>query len=97
MQTLTEVLKKKHNEGVEISIRVQDNIDIPVRLQIYAKRFSYVTNPLTIIDKKILWFGQPLYSADFISEGEMLDTEYFPCVRFEGIHSVRAIKMFLEL
>lgn len=56
-----------------------------------------MTNPVTIIDKKVVWFGQPLYAADFISEGNILDTEYFPCMRFEGVHAARSLKAFLEI
>lgn len=70
---------------------------MPEGLQKYIKIFDYVTNPITIIDKKIVWFGQPLYAADFISEGEILDTEYFPCLRFSGTHTARSIQAFLEM
>ena len=65
-------------------------------LDVY-KRQEYVTTPVTIVDKSIIWFGQPLYAADFISEGEILDTEYFPCVRFEGKYSARLLQAFLEM
>ncbi len=97
IQELTQILKIKQEQGVDISIRLPEEIDIPVGLQEYIKTFPYAKNPLTIIDKKILWFGQPLYAADFISEGEILNTEHFPCVRFVGVHSSRAIQAFLEL
>lgn len=91
------ILRKKKEDGLDICIRLPENIDLPDGLQEYIKLFVYVTNPITIIDKKIIWFGQPLYTADFISEGETVDTEYFPCVRFEGLHAARLIKAFLEI
>lgn len=94
---LTKELKIKSEDGVDIVIRIPEDIDIPIDLQGYTKPFEYVTNPITIIDKKIVWFGQPLYAADFISEGEILDTEYFPCVRFEGSYTARTIQAFLEM
>lgn len=94
---LIEVLANKKDEGLEICIRLPEEINIPEGLQEYTRVFDYVTNPMTIIDKNIVWFGQPLYAADFISEGEILDTEYFPCMRLVGTHTARLIQEFLEM
>lgn len=94
---LIEILANKKAEGLDICIRLPEEVDVPEGLQEYTRKFGYVTNPVTIIDKKIVWFGQPLYAADFISEGEILDTEYFPCMRFIGAHTARSIQAFLEM
>ena len=53
-------------------------MDLPIALQEYSRNSKYVTNPITIIDKQLIWFGQPLYAADFLSEGEILNTAFFP-------------------
>ena len=97
LEELIKILKKKKDEGLEICIRLPEDIDLPEGLQEYTRVFGYVTNPVTIVDKKTVWFGQPLYAADFISEGEILDTEYFPCMRFVGAHTARSIQAFLEM
>ena len=97
IKTLSYTLKRKKKEGVSICIRTQEDIDLPRPLQAFVRPYSYVTTPVTIIDKQIIWFGHPLYAADFISEGEILDTEVFPCVRFVGKHAARSIKAFLEI
>ena len=97
MDQLIKVLDQKQEEGLEICIRMPEDIDLPKELGGYIRNYSYVTNPVTIIDKRIVWFGQPLYAADFISEGDILDTEYFPCMRFEGNHAARSIQAFLEI
>ena len=94
---LIEILANKKAEGLDICIRLPEEVDVPEGLQEYTKEFGYVTNPVTIIDKKIVWFGQPLYAADFISEGEILDTVYFPCMKFIGAHTARSIQAFLEM
>lgn len=94
---LEDVLKNKKEKGVDVSIHLMEDIDLPGGLQRYTKSSGYVTTPVTLIDTNIIWFGQPLYAADFISEGEILDTEYFPCVRFIGAHTARAIQAFLEM
>lgn len=97
IKELIEVLAGKRDEGLEICIRIPEEIDLPEELQEYTRTFGYVTNPVTIVDRRLVWFGQPLYAADFISEGEILDTEYFPCMRFVGAHTARSIQAFLEM
>ena len=97
IEELASILADKKEEKIDICIRIPEDIDLPEELQKYVKTFEYVTTPVTIIDKKIVWFGQPLYAADFISEGDILDTEYFPCVRFAGKYSARIIEAFLEI
>jgi superfamily I DNA and/or RNA helicase len=97
LKEIINALAEKREEGLDICIRRPEEIDLPEGLQEYTKIFKYVTNPVTIIDKKIIWFGQPLYAADFVSEGEMLDTEYFPCIRFNGYHAARSLQAFLEI
>lgn len=94
---LIKLLKIKQEEGLEICIRKPEDIDLTKEFERYIRNYSYVTNPVTVIDKRVVWFGQPLYAADFISEGEILDTEYFPCIRFEGNHTARSIQAFLEM
>ena len=94
---LIKELETKQEEGVEICIRMSEDIDLPQGLSGYIRNHPYVTNPVTIIDRRVVWFGQPLYAADFISEGDILDTEFFPCIRFEGSHAARSIQAFLEI
>lgn len=91
------ILNIKQTEKISICIRKPENINLPESFQQYEKICNFVTTPVTIIDGKVVWFGQPLYSDDFISEGEILDTEYFPCVRFEGNYSARLLQSFLEI
>lgn len=97
IEELCNVLNEKKEQGLNICIRVSEDINLSDKLEIYRRNFEYVTNPITLIDKNIIWFGQPLYAADFISEGEILDTEYFPCIRFIGKHTTRLIQAFLEI
>ena len=94
---LSKIFNEQYEKNVEICIRHSEEIDLPNDLQKFQKKFEYVTTPVTIIDKRIIWFGQPLYSADFISEGDILNTEYFPCIRFEGKYSAQLLQAFLEM
>ena len=94
---LIDVLCSKKEEKLDICIRIPEDVDLPKGLQAYAKQHPYVTTPVTLIDRKIVWFGHPLYAADFISEGDILDTECFPCIRFQGVHATRSVQAFLEM
>ena len=94
---LANVLDEMEERGLIINIRLPEDIDIPIKLQKYVQTNDYVTNPVTIIDKEIVWFGQPLYAADFITEGDILETEYFPCIRFVGNYTARSLQAFLEI
>ena len=97
LEILLKVFKERRKAGIEICIRLSEDMDLPKGFQKYISHFEYVSNPITVIDKKIIWFGQPLYAADFISEGNIIETEYFPCARFEGAHTARSMKAFLEM
>lgn len=90
-------LAQKQREDLDIYIKLSEDIYLQDELQKYVKISEYVTTPICIIDKKIVWFGQPLYAADFISEGDIIDTEYFPCARVEGKYFARLLQAFLEV
>ena len=97
LEELCNVLNEKKEQGLNICIRLSEDINLPDKLEKYRRNYEYVTNPITLIAKKKIWFGQPLYAADFISEGEILGTECFPCIRFIGKHTTRLIQAFLEI
>lgn len=90
-------LDKVALKGVEICIRKEEKLVVPKCIRKYCVNYGYVTTPVTIIDKKIIWFGQPLCAADFISEGEPIFSEAFPCVRFEGFYTARQLRAILNI
>ena len=53
--------------------------------------------PITIIDNNIVWYGEPLSAADFISEGNLIETQIFPCLRIHGKYTSRLLKAFLDI
>jgi superfamily I DNA and/or RNA helicase len=95
MEMLIDCLSEK--EDIKLSIRRSENLTLPKFLRSYSKVYPYVTTPISIIDKEIIWFGHPMFDDDFISEGSTIKTKYFPCFRFEGKYSARTLKNFLEL
>lgn len=97
MEQFKTALEELDSNEVDIVIRTEENIVLPTFMQPYEIKHSYVTNPVTIIDKRIVWYGHPLSSVDFIVEGNMVPTEYFPCIRLEGKHTARIIQAFLDI
>lgn len=94
---LKNILHELDMKNVDIEIRTHEDNDIPEFLEKYRKSFNFVSNPLTIIDRKTLWYGQPLASMDFIVEGDPIPTEFFPIVRVQGYHAIRQIMALMEL
>ena len=97
LEELISALNVAKNNGVKICIRVSENVSLAKELNKYRMDCLYVTTPITIIDKERIWFGEPLSSADFISEGNIIETEYFPCLRFDGKHTARMLKAIFEI
>lgn len=91
----TKMLISKKESGVDIVMRIPEEIELPEEFQQFVVPKSFVTNPTTIIDRKVIWFGHPYYSADFISEGRIIQTREFPCARFMGKHAARIVQAFL--
>lgn len=94
---LIAVLNEKNESGVDICIRIPEDVQLPEELSQFVYNYDYVTNPITIIDKNIVWYGHPMCEADFISEGEDIETEYFPCLRFAGRHTARFLQAIFEI
>ena len=97
VKDFVDAIKDASQKGVEVIIRIEENIVLPEELREYVVIHPYITTPFTIMDQRIIWFGEPLSAADFISEGEILPTEFFPCLRFEGIHTARLLKAFYQI
>ena len=89
-------LKNAKKNNVSIQIRTDGNSSLPPSLRGYMQEGEYVTNPITFIDRNIIWYGHPFCNADFITEDGPLVTKYFPCIRFNGIHTSKSIKAFLS-
>lgn len=77
-------LKEAEKRGVKTTISAEPILDLPESLAPYRTTKTYVDNPMTLIDGSISWFGEPLYQADFITSEGLIQTEYYPYVRFHG-------------
>ena len=97
LDSLVEGLAEAKNNGVPIVIRAEEKTNVPNALKGYVRIHSYVTTPFTMIDNMIVWFGEPISAANFISEGVVLKNKYFPCMRFKGKYTARMLKAIYEV
>lgn len=94
---ISEALKKARENGIDVLVRAEDKGHLPVLLKNIAVENPFVANPIAIIDKKKVWFGMPESSADFMSEGKIIKTEYRPVIRFLGSHTATSLYGFMEM
>lgn len=90
-------LKQAKNGGVKVVIRAEDKSTLPNELKPFTIENKYTANPITLIDRQIVWFGEPLSNANFKSEGTVLPTRYRPIIRFDGKHTANSLYGFLEM
>lgn len=79
------------------AIRAEAKKEIPTVIKPFVVENRYVSNPITLIDSKISWFGMPESDANFVAEGRMLQTKYRPIIRFEGEHTARTLYSLMEM
>lgn len=66
-------------------------------MKTFAEEYSYLANPVAIIDRQVTWYGLPYSAAEFISEGKRIPTFVRPIIRFEGKYTARAVYAVLEM
>ncbi len=94
---LSDEIRQADHRGVAVYVKLAEKISVPKWVEPFAHRESYVTTPFTLIDQEVIWFGEPLSAADFLSGGTPLPTEHFPCLRFKGTHTGRLLKAIYEI
>ena len=94
---LVSLLGDKKKQGVKVYIRTENKSTLPMELKRLAIENKYVYNPLTIIDKSVVWYGAPESESYFVSEGIALNTPYHPIIRFEGKYVASAIYGYIDM
>lgn len=97
MQCFLSAIDRAKAAGVSVYIRSADKAALPDELRRYAISNRFITNPVTVIDKTITWFGQPPSTANFIADGKTLPTRYRPVIRFSGRRFSTALFGFLSM
>lgn len=94
---LAAVLQVVKGTGIKVYLRAEDKQSLPANLRAFAIENHFVANPVTVIDKRVVWFGMPDSDANFKSEGNILPTKYRPIIRFEGSYTATALYGFMEM
>ena len=97
IHSFVKALRERRDNEVRITIRTEEDISLPGELEEFHQVGNYITNPITVIDRSVIWFGQPLAAPDFIVGGEPIETELFPCLRFVGTHAARFLQTVFEI
>lgn len=96
-QDLARILNLLKQKGKKVIVRAEAKACLPLELRALAIENKYFANPITLIDKRIVWFGMPHSGADFIAEGVTIPTRFRPIIRFEGRHFAQSLYGFLEM
>lgn len=94
---LSEILKHAKSKGIKVIIRAESKGNLPSVVRPLAIENTFVVNPLVLIDKQIIWFGEPLSEAQFVSEGVTLPTRFRPIIRFVGQHTAKALYGYSQM
>jgi len=85
------------SRGALIYIRAEKRKNLPKQLQKYVIENPFVWNPITVIDRRISWFGVPFSDANFIVSDNEVESLYRPIFRFAGRFTARALYGFLKM
>ena len=92
------VLEGLMKRNVQVYIRSENRALLPVELQDIVEEKGFVTNPIVIIDKKIVWYGKPNSRDNFkLKEGQQLKTLYRPVIRLVGSNTAKSLISFLDM
>lgn len=92
IKSLECVIRELAKNNVKIIVHIDEDVTLPDFIEQFKQNKEYVTMPISIIDNKVIWYGQPLSEAEFITNGEVIKTKYFPTFRFEGEHAAKMLK-----
>ena len=90
-------IAKAKTRKVIVSIRTNDKANMPPELRDLVIENKYITNPVSVIDKNITWYGMPSSDADFISEDTRIPTLYKPMIRFKGQYFAQNVYALMEM
>ncbi len=94
---IAKALLEAKKRGVQVYIRAEKKKNLPEYFRHLAIENTFVSNPIAIIDKEIVWFGMPISKANFRIEGVCAEITTRPIIRFKGRHTALALYGFMEM
>ena len=83
--------------GIKVTVRTDQLSKLPGALRAFAIINPYITDPVTIIDRSLVWYGMPGSTASFVTEQQVIATDCKPIFRLEGKNFARVLYGFLEM
>ncbi len=83
--------------GCDISLRAENKRNLPERLRPLVIENKYAWNPVAIIDRRIIWYGEPVSQAQFKVGTTDQPTFYRPVFRWEGAYTANVLYGLLEM
>lgn len=94
---IAQALAEAQSRGVKVFVRAESKKNLHPTLKYFAVENHYLTDPVTLIDKTVTWFGMPESAACFKIEGRTSDINNRPCIRFWGTHTAKILYGLLEM
>ena len=93
----TQLLTEATTKNVKVVVRAEKRAALPNELRAIAIENPYIKNSMTIIDKHISWLGAPFSESNFVVEGQVIPTKYYPVFRYEGIYTTKVLSAVSEM
>lgn len=94
---IAQALAEAQSRGVKVFVRAESKKNLHPTLKYFAVENHYLTDPVTLIDKTVTWFGMPESAACFKIEGRTSTINNRPCIRFWGTHTAKILYGLLEM
>ena len=91
-------LKGVLDDLIDVYIRAENAESLPSLLRPCATISGRAFNPITVIDRRIVWYGFPRSRAEFtLKDGVSLENDVRPVLRFEGNEVARSLINILQM
>lgn len=94
---IAQALAEAQSRGVKVFVRAESKKNLHPTLKYFAVENHYLTDPVTLIDKTVTWFGMPESAACFKIEGRTSAINNRLCIRFWGTHTAKILYGLLEM
>ena len=94
---IAQALAEAQSRGVKVFVRAESKKNLHPTLKYFAVENHYLTDPVTLIDKTVTWFGMPESAACFKIKGRTSAINNRPCIRFWGTHTAKILYGLLEM
>lgn len=94
---LAKMIAEVKSHGVKVVIRTNNKDEIPSTIRNLVNENQYITNPVAIIDKEIVWYGMPASKSGFIVDDKRIPTQYRLIARFKGKHFSQSLYGLMEM